>query len=99
MTLLSPENRSDIEQSFHVLDDTREGTISMDKVYTLWLGLGFDRTIPQADLAAHIPQDRHDAVTLDDVLLIMSGVSHDSWSKENSTLLSHARHSSVTAFS
>ena len=87
--VLSQDNRRDIEQSFQVLDDDRVGTISMDRVYTLWLGLGFDSTIPQADLAAHIPQDRHEAVTLEDVLQIMSGVSIPSFSAEDCTRRSH----------
>ena len=73
--VLSNEDRRDLEQSFHVLDDDRVGTISMDHFYTLWLGLGFDDTISRADLAAHVPQDRHKTITLEDVLRIASCVS------------------------
>lgn len=75
--VLSNEDRRDIEQSFHVLDDDRVGTISMDHFYTLWLGLGFDDTISRADLAAHVPQDRHKTITLEDVLRIASCYSRN----------------------
>ena len=87
---LSNEDRRDIEQSFHVLDDDRVGTISMDHFYTLWLGLGFDNTISQADLAAHVPQDRRETITLDDVLRIASFVSYTHFErKSNDSFSSH----------
>ena len=80
---LSNEDRRDIEQSFHVLDDDRVGTISMDHFYTLWLGLGFDDAISQADLAAHVPQDRHEAITLEDVHRIASCVSNTRFERKS----------------
>jgi Ca2+-binding EF-hand superfamily protein len=73
--MLSTDDVKDIEQSFQVLDDSKVGTIDMDRFYTLWLGLGFDPSISKDELAAlHVPQDRLDVITLDDVLTITSRV-------------------------
>lgn len=76
--MLSTDDVKDIEQSFQVLDDSKVGTIDMDRFYTLWLGLGFDPSISKDELAAlHVPKDRQDVITLDDVLTITSRYSRD----------------------
>lgn len=68
---LSQEDIRDIESSFHVLDDAKVGFIDSERVYTLWLGLGFDRTISKADLLF----DDRTSFTLENVLKITSRVS------------------------
>jgi hypothetical protein len=83
--LLSPEDRHDIERSFDAIDDEKIGKIDVDRLYVLFLGLGYSTNHPhvsKVDLAAYVPQFRHDAVDLDDVLRIFSCVSfysHSLW--------------------
>lgn len=68
-------NNADVQDAFTVLDDAKVGLIDLDRFYTLWLGLGFDRTMTKADLAAYIPQGQYNAITLEQVLRITSRVS------------------------
>lgn len=75
MTLLTAQDAVDIQSSFAVMDTCKTGLIHMDSFYTLWLGLGFS-TMSKHELAVFIPQNKHEAITLTDVMNICSRVSY-----------------------
>jgi len=62
----------DIRASFDVLDEEKTGLIDMERFHILWVGLGFDANVSVTDLSIHVPQDRHQAITPNDVLTVIS---------------------------
>jgi Ca2+-binding EF-hand superfamily protein len=65
----------EISHSFFVLDEDRTGYLTLEQVYLIYIGLGYDPSVSQQELAVHVPQNRHDKVTLQDVQRILRFVS------------------------
>mmetsp|Transcript_31916 Transcript_31916/g.48235 ORF Transcript_31916/g.48235 Transcript_31916/m.48235 type:complete len:142 (-) Transcript_31916:1137-1562(-) len=69
---LSKEDETDIRASFEVLDEEKTGFIDLDRLYVLWIGLGFARNVSLHDLSIYIPENKHEAINLDDVIRVIS---------------------------
>lgn len=71
---LSKEDVTDIRASFEVLDEEKTGFIDLDRLYVLWIGLGFDTNVSLHDLSICIPENKYEAINLDDVIKVISMV-------------------------
>jgi hypothetical protein len=68
-------NEFDIRESFDAMDDEKLGRLSIDQVYTLYLGLGYPKlTVLELRNKVRAIQSEDEAVTVDTVLQILSKV-------------------------
>jgi len=75
--LLSSKDIKDIQASFNVLDEEKTGFIDLARFHILWIGLGFDANVSIDDLSIGIPEDRHQSITPNDVLTIISKLGNE----------------------